>query len=114
MATPAFGPIATNHLLVALCLLFGGALSVGMLAFLLANVYFLPGPPSAWAFRAGLAGAVLGAALAGVGLPLVVTALLVAGTVPVFQSLLLALVGVGLYLAGLVWLELSSRPTAEW
>lgn len=114
MVTSVLGPFATGHLLVALCVLFGGTVSVGMFAFLLANVYFLPGPPSVWAFRAGIAGAVLGAALAGVGLPLFATAVLVAESVPVVQSLVLAGVGVALYLAGLVWLEISSRPTAAW
>lgn len=114
MATLAYGPVAANHLLVALCLLFGGMVSVVMLAFLLANVYFLPGPPSPWSFRAGIAGAVLGAGLAGVGLPLVVTGLLVAEPVPPSQSFVLAAVGICLYLAGLGWLEFSSRPSAEW
>lgn len=108
------GPMTTSHLLLALLLLFGGTVSVGMLAFLLANVYFLPGPPSAWAFRAGIAGAVLGAALSGVGLPLTATALLLAQSVPLLQSGVLALVGIGLYLGGLVWLEFTSRPGAEW
>lgn len=108
------GPVTVSHLLLALLVLFGGAVPMGLLAFLLANVYFLPGPPSPWAFRAGIAGGVLGAVLSGVGLPLTATALLFADLVPLFRSATLALVGVGLYLGGLVWLEFTSRPEAEW
>lgn len=113
MTATVLGPITTEHLLTAALVLFGGVVSVGLLAFLLANVYFLPGPPSAWSFRGGLAAAILGSGLAGVGLPLAVAALLVA-SVPLRQSAVLAVVGGGLYLLGLAWLEYSSRPDADW
>jgi len=107
------GPISTTDVLTAALLLFGSVVSVGLLAFLLANVYFLPGPPSAWSFRGGIAAAVLGSGLVGVGVPLAVAALLVA-SVPLQQSFVLTVVGGGLYLLGLAWLEYSSRPDADW
>ena len=113
MAATVLGPITTAYLLTAALLLFGGIVSVGLLAFLLANVYFLPGPPSAWSFRGGIAAAVVGAVLAGVGLPLAVAALSIAW-VPLRQSAVLAGVGGGLYLLGLAWLEHASQPDADW
>lgn len=113
MTATVAGPMTTTHLLTALLLLFGGVVSVGMLAFLLANVYFLPGPPSAWSFRGGIAAAVLGSGLAGLGLPLAVSGLAVA-SVPFRQSAVLAGVGGGLYLLGLAWLEYASRPNVSW
>ena len=113
MAATVIGPVTTTHLLTALLLLFGGIVSVGMLAFLLANVYFLPGPPSSWSFRGGIAAAVLGAALAGLGLPLAVAGLTMA-SVPRQQPVVLGVVGGALYLLGLAWLEYSARPGMDW
>lgn len=107
------GPVTTAHLLTALLLLFGGVVSVGMLAFLLANVYFLPGPPSAWSFRGGIAASVLGSALVGLGTLFSVVALADV-SVPLRQPAVLAAVGGGLYLLGLAWLEVASRPDASW
>lgn len=113
MTATVIGPVTTTDLLIAALVLFGGVVSVGMWGFLLANVYFLPGPPSAWSFRGGIAAAVLGSALAGLGLPLAVAALTVA-SVSLRQSIVFVLVGSGLYLLGLAWLEYSSRPDANW
>jgi len=107
------GPVSTTDLRTAALVLFGGGVSTGLLAFLLANVYFLPGPPSAWSFRSGIAAAVVGAGLAGLGVPLAAASLVIT-SVPLQQSVVLTVVGDSLYLLGLAWLDYSSRPDALW
>jgi hypothetical protein len=112
MSEPLSGLLTDRTLLLALVVLFGGGVSAGMLGLLAANAYFLPGPPPTWSLRAGAAVAVLGAVLTGLGLLLLVLDGTLWGAGDAAPWMIAA--GVLSYVAGVVMLEVRSRPDTSW
>lgn len=96
----------------ALVVLFGGSISTAMLGILLANAYFLPGPPPRLSLGGDVVVAILGATLTGLAVPIAMFdgwSLHGLGV-----TVWVLAVGVTVYLAGLSVLEVRSRPDAEW
>lgn len=104
--------LTSHRLLLAFVVLFGGSVSTGMLVILLGNVYFLPGPPPRGSLRVGVATALLGAALTGLGVTLAVLGNLQWGSL--WRPIGVIATGAAVYLVGLCWLELRARPDATW
>lgn len=96
----------------ALVVLFGGGVSAVMLGIVVANAYFLPGPPPRWSLGGGVLVAVVGATLTGLAVPLTMFDGSGLGNLDV--TIWAFAVGVVSYLTGLSVLELRSRPDADW
>lgn len=101
-------------LVPALIVLFGGGVSAVLLGIVVANAYFLPGPPPQWSLRGGVAVSVLGATATGLAVPLAILGDGVAGGTAIDAAIWVLVGGVVIYVVGLSVLEIRSRPDAEW
>ena len=98
-------------LVSTLIVLFGGGVSAVLLGVVIANAYFLPGPPPQWSLRGGVAVAVFGATVTGLSVPLAILGEDGSGIDATIWTLV---GGVAIYVVGLTVLEIRSRPDAEW